>query len=1359
LSRLAHTLPLLALLLAPAAVRAEPAVSLFGRGGDGASVLPFRFGKTRPAPSAGTTVRLAQADPQGAATRPASTPSATGAAEAASKHAGQVQRGGACTVDEDCAKGTYCDEGTCALVQRSFNVLYLYYRSADRRFTEVMGIYWHKRGESGYQVLFPFYWHLWSPDEQSRVVFPFYYRFERPQDRTTSTFVLNVQVRKTPTEKNYRFWPLVFYTDYGERGAGVTVLPFFHHSREGTLTTTVLPFLFTMVRRDTATGLSQGLLGGLYYWRSEGERRSKALLPIFYRSSSPGRSFTWVLPLNFAWRDESSSKLLILPLAYSSRSEPRSTYVGLVPPIVYHRTGERRRLFVFPLFYRSWDERSSLTVVGPFFRKRDGERRSLGIVPLLFTGSGEGRSHFVLFPVVWSFSSPERSTTIAGPFFRVRRGPRTSTGLFPLALHHTDESRGSRVTAVLPLFYSSSDGWGRRSRVVSPLFLYERDEDAQVKHWGLVAPPFYHRRDAEREVDLLFPLFLRWRNNVEEKTTWVVGPVVAYRDGDGATQIGFPFFWRFTDAKSGASTSFIFPLAYRHRRPDGSHSNLLFPFFYNRSATSFSAGVLPLVFVGASPGKRHAVVFPIFWHIKNERSTTTVVGPAFFRREGTGWQAGLAPLVFAGRSAEGERHEVVFPVYWHLKSEKQGYDTYVAGPAFYSRSRRGTLYGVLPFFTRGNRDGKDLLTVLPPLFYRTNDPAAGRSFLLAGLYTASTEPGLESRTLFPLYWYRKRSSPTGREIQTTTAVLPIFYLRRRPGEGDLLVTPLGGYHRDPRTATFEGLAGPVAWHLGPNARGFAVIPLLYHWTRPRERSTTTILFPLGIRHVSPERTAHVVFPLFWRFTDAKESTLVALPFYIRYRNDEGTRADVVPPFFVSIRSPGRHLLVAGPVISRGTESGYRFGIFPVAYYQRTEKSSFLAALPFIYYRNLFEERLRTLIVGPFYYRRFEGEPRGVAGGLAPIVFHKKTTEGGYTIVPPLVWHFSDRLADTRTTVVAPFFFHRKEDSRLLGVAPLFFASWDDRGGKGAGLFPLFYFRREPERKAIYTPIFGYDRSSERTQWYAGLFFRRTSPSSSLDLFVPLFLRHRNHDLGETTLFAVPFYFGRWSPEKSFHLAFPLVWRSRSVDQTATVVFPVVWDFNNLYLSRTTLIFPLLLRHQNLAEKTTSYITLPGFWLRTRPEAIDLLLFPIVWHFGGQDRSTTIAFPLYWDFKRPRNRTTIFFPVYWRFDSPGTISHVVLNTYYSRDKRDGTYNLICIPFVQVQKKRLGDIKVEFLGGLGGYERIGRNRLMTIFFYTFELEPVAEPPRGAGEGDGSGGGKKTGPKPAPQSSPAPAKGSGI
>ena len=1318
LKRPLSTLLFTLLLLAPAMSAAVPGAPWGSPGDHGPGALsPVKW-------------RTARAPKEQPASKPA-TKQARGAGEQAQAQqaqqaqqrtaSGMVAEGGACESDAVCATGTYCDRGTCVKVQRPFNALYLFYRSEDGRFTEAFGVYWHQKGVTGYQVIFPFYWNLWSPGQETRMVFPFFYSHQNTKEGTRNYFVTLFQYRATPNEKNYRLWPLVFWTDYGDRGAGLTILPLFHYAREGTRRSVVIPALLSGFNRDPEAGFSQGLLAGIYYWKRDGAFSADGVFPLVYHSRSPEQSFTWVLPFNFHWREGQERTLMILPFFYRRSRPESSTTISLVPPLYQHREGDHSRLFALPFFYHARDGDRTFFLGGPYYHRTHKRGYSWGVVPLFFGGRTTLTSYQVVFPVFWRFTAPSRNVTVAGPAFYYRRGHKTTAGLVPLALYHRDRKAGSTIGTVLPLFYYASSEHGKRSRLVSPLFLYERDDEAQVKHWGLVIPPYYHRRDADREVDTLFPLVMRWHDKIERSTTWVVGPVVYHDDPEGGTQVVLPLYWRFSDRKTGAATSVLFPIFYRHRRPDRSHFNLLFPFYYSGADDGWGAGILPIVFAGSSKVKRgtrrHAVVFPIFWHFSRPKTgSTTVLGSLYYRSKPTGWHFGAAPLLYAGNDA-GDSYQVLFPAFWHLRSHKEGYDTWIAGPGFYYSGKKGRAFGVLPIFAAGSWKGARFTTVLPPLFYHSSKADTGESFTVAGPYIGWRERDKKGRdvrghAIFPVAYYRRSAA------KTVAFTVPLFYYRR-DDKGSVLASPVGGFRRDSAKQSFTGVIGPYVWHRSPEVQGRALLPIFYHWTRPGQGARTTVILPFGVRHTSPQQNALVWFPLFWKFSSPKDSQLVIFPLYWRLREKGGLDADVAFPLLWRFRRPseGKWLDVAGPFFSAGTKDSKMLGIFPLFIYRRGKEGSTMYALPFFYRKHEAKENKTTRLYGPFYWTSYD---KGYALGVLPILYRKDTPDKQYTIVAPIYWDVREPRERKRLTFYGPFFTRSKGDERAVGLAPIFYASWDKTGGRTAAMVPLFYYRGEVGRSALYTPVFGWDRSPLVKQLYAGPYFRRHSDASALDIVFPLFVRHRDHIKGQTTML-IPTYYGRWSREQAFHLFFPLVWRHRRIDTTATVVFPFYWDFNSRYASRTSIFFPALLYHRDHAARSTSVFTPPGVWVRKRPGATDAVVFPLFWHFGGDKRSTTLGLPLYWDFKRGARRCTVLFPLFWRFDSAAERTTIVANTYLYQDKKKGTYNFLFIPLFQVQRKRPQDLKVEVLGGIWGYERVGRNRLMTIFFYTFPLEP--------------------------------------
>src|SRR5204863_3501114 len=79
----------------------------------------------------------------------------------------------ACQRDEDCGEGNICQANACKAIELSTNLFPIYYR--EGAFKEIALIYWARKGNPGYTVVFPFFWHFYSPTSETLFVAPFYW--------------------------------------------------------------------------------------------------------------------------------------------------------------------------------------------------------------------------------------------------------------------------------------------------------------------------------------------------------------------------------------------------------------------------------------------------------------------------------------------------------------------------------------------------------------------------------------------------------------------------------------------------------------------------------------------------------------------------------------------------------------------------------------------------------------------------------------------------------------------------------------------------------------------------------------------------------------------------------------------------------------------------------------------------------------------------------------------------------------------------------------------------------------------------------------------------------------------------------
>ncbi len=1180
-----------------------------------------------------------------------------------------------CRSDEQCGKDRFCSKGKCRKLKSDINIAYLFMLSGNRRFLSVLGLYMHKLGRKGFRTVFPLYWSFWKPGRKSRVLFPFYWDFSSGKSRFIYAFPL-VGWRRTgkrtdtvvapfhwwhaPGRHGFNVWPLLFYANYGKRGGRFTFLPFGHWQRDG---------------RYSAYGFLNPL--GFFYGSKSPGHRTWALIPWLYGTARPNRAFSWWFPLNFYWRHGSRRRYLGLPLVYAER-RPYSRFTMVLP------------------LYWDW-------------------------------GRGDSR-HYLLAPLFYRSSSPGRSYTQFLNFYHVRRGAKSYGSLFPLLFYGHNRAARTRYVSMLPFFYYSSDQFKRQSVFLSPVYAQARSGAA--RWWAWFLPPVVTYRDPYRSVDLALPLlYWRYRNRLTQTHVFGVGPFLYYRDAIQTNSFLFPIWWSLKDRRTGAYARLAFPLYYQSRSVQGRVRAMAGPVFWAYGAgRPWSAGLAPLLFFGAGKGRGHAVVFPLFWHFWNKKGTKTLAGPFYYSRWKNGWASGLAPLAFLGKNGH-DNYQFLFPFFWH--SKKNGRHLALAGPLYASWGRKRWGFGLAPLFFAAGGRGRGY-QVLFPLFGHWYGPKS-RSLVAGPAY--SWRRGDNWGWGVAPFLFFARHYRHGR-VSSSLTLFPFFHSSYRKGR-ELLVTPLGGYSKRPGSLT--AMVGPFVWHRGRKYRGWALLPWVYHWENEARSQSTTIAFPF-IRQKSPKQDATVLFPFYWSFRRPNEKSLLVFPFYWHYRKKHGLSADVAFPFYWRLKTPKSSFLMAGPYYQRRTTSGYSAGIWPLVHWSRHGKKRYLHIFPLVWYGADRARKSSWLVAGPYYASKTATSSHH---GLFPLVFWGHKGHRSYRIGFPLYWDFSGR--NKRVAVAGPFFYHSGPlGERGGGLFPLLWVRHNRVGMKQVSVFPLFHVRTGPLRTDVWSPVTGYgvNRANGKSYGYAGPFLwrREQSGRKGWDTLFPFYWRSFDKRKRHWQALVPPaLYWGDHGPDRKIDIMFPFLWMKRTVTGHKVVFFPFWWDFHDYYLQRSMALFPFFYYRKHYPSNTRTWIVPPGIWLQKSPGRVSAVAFPLVWHFASRSRSSTVVFPLVWDFKRRHARSTVVFPFVWRFrrhrrtntvvfpfwwdfDGPNRRTVVAFNSYYWKNKTNGTYRFYFLPLFDFGRARPGDFQFNVLGGMFGYARVGRRRFLRLLFFNIPLPSV-------------------------------------
>lgn len=1022
-----------------------------------------------------------------------------------------------CASDEECPDETICEQQTCRAVEKgATNILYLYYREGT--FREILGLYWSKRGATGYTVVAPIYWHFWNPkggslvlvplfattssgadgftwvlpfnffwrdkDASHQLVIPFYYRQKHAAGGSFISW-FGYTANHGRQKRGSVLWLYWFGENKKDDSSYDVVFPLVWDFREGEERTTIgFPLFWRFRTGPTSTTIAGPWLhltrptwtfdAGFFLWWAGSDAKAgtafKMFIPVFYWSSAnQGRHMTWVSPIGGYGRDD----------------DARSKTLALIPILTFWRRDPEQQLHIItPLFVRQHST------------SQDATTHLISI--LLYRRTDPQGSTTALIPVFWRFwdRQTDAKATVLLPFFAHRSGPRdnsTAVGVGPVFAYWRSFVGGGWSAGLFPLAFFGQNQ-GRSHGVVFPFFWRVADDKSATT---VLAPLFYRHRDPGGTSGGVPVALTFWGERAGESYAFQV-----------------PLFWRFTSASRGTATT-VTPLGYHHRDRDG---------------WSLGVGpVLPLFYLRSGATRSHAVLFPLFWRFRDTEAqrTTTVVGPYWHRSVGDETTDALFPLFHYRRGTRpGGTDEKSFTLLPFVHYHRDAYTKVLVTPLFASAHgprRAGGFVGPYIWYRGVDVDA----SVVPVLYADLSRKSTGERTRQWGPYFQVDGPGRQARVLFPLFGryvdarekdtfifpslFFQRRADGGR----VDALLPLFWHSSGGGRSSLVV---GLFYNQTAPGVHNAGLFPIWFHARNTERSFTTVPLglFFHRTdykEDRERlfcvllwysrngsKSTTTFFPLLWAARSDTDSHQVVFPLFWRFTDAKAQSAWTLagPFYWSSHKTERTR-----------------------------------GLLPIFWYSRDAAAGAgSTALMPLFYENHGEGR-RTLMTPLFGFKRAKESSFTYAGPVIPLwVKHtNRRTETDTTVVPPLL-----------------FFSRTRPDGYLRTALALFWRRQDVTSSTTLAL-PLFYDVHEYHlsRTTVFLPLFirSADMVAGSVTWLAPLFYRRSAPTSSTTVLFPLFWDWKT------------------SQERRTTVLFPLFAHWRRPGYASTWVFPTIYHSKGL----------------------------------------------------------------------------------------------------------------------------------------------------------------------------------------------------
>jgi hypothetical protein len=544
----------------------------------------------------------------------------------------------------------------------------------------------------------------------------------------------------------------------------------------------------------------------------------------------------------------------------------------------------------------------------------------------------------------------------------------------------------------------------------------------------------------------------------------------------------------------------------------------------------------------------------------------------------------------------------------------------------------------------------------------TDDVKSSRKEPLRVSGSITNEPKISELKLVPPF-VRQRQGDV-----TTTAVWPLYFQRKAPGDLQRLVVPYF-YRRGAKLNADVALG--LVWSLrGPDRNTFVLPPLYTHRNGKDWGFGLLPLFSTGIF--------------------------------------SGHHHTVIPPLLTWIDGDDKHFrLVMGPYFDwQGPRKKWK-GLFPIYWSKEDDVDRFTLVPPF-FFRFADDDPLDyKTVVPPFYHKRMKDQS---AWGVVPLVFAKNTKELNSITVPLALFHYANgpqdfRLvtpvisyANTRAngrTLITPLYQRRRGDRNFDSFAPLFFHGWDNRDASSSLILPPIYWNwKDPANDTtVVLPFFG--------RWF--------HEGISSTWLVPVVGRYKSFEKDEQAWWVAPSFHLGWTEDSWQFNVHPLFYLKKAPEKSHLAIAPLYFDFRNKEeQTRRLVAFPLYWDFANWAKQKHAKV-----------------VFPLYWSFDNYRRKKErkIGFPLYYDFSDGvrKKRTTVAFPLYFRTERGERTRHFSLNSFYEtkRDPKGSSWQYHFFPLFSFgggeQEKWW-----KFLYGFAGYEKRGSHRRINALWIPINLD---------------------------------------
>jgi hypothetical protein len=445
------------------------------------------------------------------------------------------------------------------------------------------------------------------------------------------------------------------------------------------------------------------------------------VLPFYWRHKTDAADGGLLFP--YLWYDtKEAHRQAVLPLWY--RSQEADSRLSLLFPLYYSlEKGDSSQQIIFPLWYQSRAPDASTSLLVPFWLSHQRK---------------EARFRTV-FPLYWQRRDADSRLRLLVPLHGRHSGPETETSVWlPIYFHHQDREARSDLVYYFPVYgrYTLREH-ATRQLFLFPLYAQFVDIEQDHRSWNVLWPLFHYETAPEFYHTRALPFYWHTRRPEHEFSlgSLALPPPCYLRDETPERSLRhlWPFFGK-TRQGSYEEVSSLWPLLRWGEDPEGQRRSRQFLLIYShQQGEVHSAGFFPLWHRRQEPGKMKTLSL-LHWNEKEEardvsRFAVLHLGDPDYS-------------MFSHQRDGGKSRQHLFPLYSFARDEEK-------------QSRRLSIVG--PIFTHRWSPEHSRTRLLWKTLYFEHAPDKKESGLLWRLVRSYRDPSREIFEFNPFYYQEKNA--------------------------------------------------------------------------------------------------------------------------------------------------------------------------------------------------------------------------------------------------------------------------------------------------------------------------------------------------------------------------------------------------------------------------------------------------------------------------------------------------------------------------------------------------------------------------------------------------------------------------